>query len=101
DAESGIERRHRLLEDHREAVASEIGEMLPRHGEQILALEECAAACDPCRRAREQAHDGERGNALSAARLADEAERFTPTQPEARAIDEIDAVPIEADGQVI
>ena len=101
DAESRIERRHRLLEDHRETIATQIRELLARHGEQVFALEEGAAARDARRRACEQTHDGEGRDALAAARLADEAECLAAAKAEARTIDEVYAVPVEADGEII
>ena len=67
-----IERGHRLLEDHRHAVAAQ-----PRGGAagQVLAVEdEAAGAAGGI--ARREPHQRERGHRLAAAGLADDAERL-------------------------
>ena len=70
-----IERGHRVLEDHRDAVAAERGELLPSRREQVAALELEPFGPHP-RAARQQAHEGERGHGLAAAGFADDAQRL-------------------------
>ena len=76
DGEHRVERGHRLLEHHGDAGAADalhagIGEF----GER-LAGEADFAGRDAGRRLRQQAHDGERGDALAAAGFADDAQDF-------------------------
>ena len=74
DGEARIERGHRLLEDHREPVAAQVAQRLVGHVEQIEAVETDRAG-DFGGMFRQQAHDGERGDALAAAGFADQAQR--------------------------
>ena len=60
DGVQRIERRHRLLEDHRDAVAANALELLLRRREQILALEEDLARGMRGRGIRQQPQDRER-----------------------------------------
>src|SRR5439155_25675935 len=85
DGVARIERRHRLLEDHRKPIAAQIAQLPIREIEQTDAVERHGAR-DFSARLWQQAHDGERGNALAATGFAD--------QPECRAARdrEIDAV---------
>ena len=46
DGEEGIERRHRVLKDHRDAVAANSRELRLRHRDQIAAFEKGGAAGD-------------------------------------------------------
>ena len=55
--------------------------------EQVLALEQHLAAGDAPGRLRHQAHDRERGDALAAARFADDAERAAALEREVDAVD--------------
>ena len=55
DLEGRVERGHRLLEDHRHAVAAQIGAAALGQAEKISTLEDDLAAGDPRRRARQQA----------------------------------------------
>ena len=82
-----VQRRHRLLEDHRDAAAA--------HGAHCLA-ENCARSWPESKmrplssrpRAGQEAHDGERGDGLAAARLADEPESLARRDGEANAVDD-------------
>ena len=69
DREHRIEARHRLLEDHGDAVASDLAHLLFRQIEQALTLERDSALNAAVHR-RYQLHDGQRGDALARARLA-------------------------------
>ncbi|KAG1217387.1 hypothetical protein G6F35_009204 [Rhizopus arrhizus] len=77
-----VQRRHGLLEDHRDLVAAH-----PPHGlvvvqSQVRARQTDAAGADPPQR-RDQPHDGQRRHALAAAGLPDQTQRFACTQLEA------------------
>ena len=58
DGEARIERGHRLLEDHRQAVAAEVAQGLVGHFQQVEAVETDRAG-DFGRLFRQQAHDGQ------------------------------------------
>src|SRR5215472_16819382 len=75
DGEGGIERGHRLLEDHGDVAASPLAQLRSRKPAQIDPLEQYLAAQDAARRARHKAHDRERRHAFSTAALADDPER--------------------------
>src|SRR5438067_8959997 len=85
--ECRIERGHRLLEDHRELVAAEASQARGRKLQEIFALEQHLAAGDAAGRLRHEAHDRERGDALAAARLADDAERAAALEAKVDAVD--------------
>ena len=74
--EHRIERRHRLLEDHRDAVAADGADALVVERQEVGALEVDRAAVEVARRLRHQAEDRERGHALARAALADDGERL-------------------------
>jgi hypothetical protein len=86
DGERRIERRHRLLEDHRDAIAADVAQRRGRQAKEVGAFEEDFAGGHPAR-ARDEAHDRERGHALAAARFADEAERAAGSDVEIDAVD--------------
>jgi hypothetical protein len=74
DGEARIERGHRLLEDHGEPVAPEVAQRLVGYLEKVEAVEPDGAG-DLGGALWQEAHDGERGDALAAAGFADEAKR--------------------------
>src|SRR5207247_228558 len=73
DAHDRIERVHRALQDHGHVAPAEPAQLLGALAEQVLALEEDAAARDP-RRRTEDLHHRVRDRALAAAGLAGEAD---------------------------
>ena len=79
-----VQRRGRLLEDHRDAVAAQLAQLLVRHRAQLLAVEQDLAALDAAG-LRDQAKDREAGHALAAARLADEAHDLAAVDREVHA----------------
>ena len=85
DRETRVERGHRLLENHREAVAAQVAQSLVGYLKQVETVETDRSG-DLGRMFRQQAHDGQRSYALAAAGFAD--------QPQRRAIGhaEVDAV---------
>src|SRR6185436_2063757 len=54
--------------------------------QQVFAVEQHLAGGDAARRLRDEAHDRERGDALAAARFADDAERAAALEPEVDAV---------------
>src|SRR5438876_11168978 len=70
-----IQRSHRLLENHRHLVAAELLELVLAGGRQVGPHEaDATVRLDPAWRV-DQPHDRERGHALAAPRLTDQAER--------------------------
>jgi hypothetical protein len=86
DGEGRIQRRHRLLKDHRQPVAAQILQGLFGDGQKIEAVEADLAG-DLGRAFRQQAHHRQRGHALAAAGLADKAERRPLRHAEVEAVD--------------
>ncbi len=74
DRVDGGERRERILEDHRDLLAPESGQLPVVHREQRLAAQQHLAGDHGA--AREQAHDGHRGDRLAGARLTDDPEEL-------------------------
>ena len=83
DLHHRVERRHRILEDHRHFGAPDGLALAQRHGDQLLALEEDRARPDGVAPGQ-QAHDRARQDGLAGAGLADDAERPAPIQRERR-----------------
>ena len=81
-----VERAHRLLEDHRDAVAAQRAQLRRWQFEQIHPVEQDRSAGDSSRRPRHQAHDRERTDALAAARFANDAQRAPGVEREADAV---------------
>src|SRR5258705_2670356 len=73
DGETRIERGHRLLKNHRQPVAAQIAQGLVGHLKQVKTVETDRAG-DFSALFRQQAHDSQRGDALSAAAFADPAD---------------------------
>jgi hypothetical protein len=97
DGEHRVERRHRLLEDHADAIAADRAHVLLGQRQQILAGVADAAAGDAPGRRRHQPHDRQRGDRLAAARLADDAERRAARHRERDAVDRAHRAPIGAE----
>ncbi len=68
-----VERRHRLLKNHRQPVAAQIAHFVVRQAEQIAAVEQYRAV--HFRVLRQQAHQRECRYALAATGFADDTER--------------------------
>ena len=87
DGERRIERRHRLLEDHRDAVAA-IARIRRRPAEQVLRRRTIdLAAIDLSRRRRDQPDQRERGDALAGAGFPDDRDRFASPDLERHLVD--------------
>src|SRR5262245_352783 len=81
-----IERGHGLLKDHPERSASPQPHRMLGQREQIDPVEEHLPPDDLPGR-RDEAEEAERGHALAAARLPDQAEHLTTLEPERHAVD--------------
>jgi hypothetical protein len=102
DGEARIERGHRLLEDHGQPVAAQIEHLPLGQCAELAALEHDGAG-DVGSGPGQKPHDGERGDALAAARLADDAERPAGLDGEADAADGLGAaaaIALEDDAQI-
>ena len=81
-----VQGRHGLLEDHADLARAHLVDRLLRHGHQVLAAEQDPARRDVSHGARQQPQYRQRGDALAAARLADDAERMARADLEAHAV---------------
>jgi hypothetical protein len=87
DRERRVQRRHRVLEDHRDLAPANVLEIVFGQLRQIRSLEQHLARHDLRGRPRDQAHERERRDRLPAARLADDSERLALVDLEADAVD--------------
>ena len=90
DPHHRVERGHRLLEDHRDAIAADLPHLGLVELEQIGAFEHHGAADDPARRIGHQPHDRQRGHALAAAGFADDRERLAAANHERNVVDRLE-----------
>src|SRR5262249_24546125 len=88
DRQYGVQRRHRILEDHRDLLAAHRPQRPVALPDQIASLEHGLARLDPAV-PRQQTEDCERGDALAAAGLADDAERLAGGYVEGDAVDRV------------
>ena len=86
--ERRVERGHRFLKDHRDAVTSHGAQRLSWCRQQVGPLKPRGPALDPERRAIQEPHQREGGQALSATGLSHDAKRFAGVQLKAHAIDQ-------------
>ena len=86
DAIDRVERRHRVLEDHRDLRSPHAPHLVGRELEEIAPLVDHLARRDRVRVA-DQTHDRHRGHALARAGLADDAEHLTGRDGERDAVD--------------
>ena len=77
DCQDGIERCHRLLEDHRDVVAANTAHLGFLELQQVDALKADRAGDDTAGWGLDEAQDRERGDRLAAAALADNGQRLT------------------------
>jgi hypothetical protein len=84
--EHGIERGHRLLEDHRDVLAAHRAHRLFVERQQIDACQLDLAAGDAAGRIGHQPHQRQRCNALAAARFADDRQGLVRREREADAV---------------
>src|SRR6266508_2889489 len=87
DGHDGVERGHRLLEDHRDLVAADTPHLLPWEAGEILSTIQDLSADDAAGSLGEQLDDRKCGHTLAAAGLADQPDRFAILDVEGDAID--------------
>ncbi len=91
DRQHRVQRRHRLLEDHRHPVAAQRPQPLRRRRQNILALQ-ADRARDGLQRPGEQAHHREGGDGFARARFPDDADDLARADAERDVIDSEGAV---------
>src|SRR5215207_6560690 len=97
DPHNWVQRRHRLLEDQRDARAPDLAHFALGEGQQIAPLEQDLAAGDAPGRLQ-QPQDRERGDRLAAPRFTDHAQRFTWRDLEADVVHRRDATTAAGEG---
>ena len=95
-----IERGHRLLEDHADAIAAQLAVIRIRQAHQLAAVEADAAADDGA--VGQQAHQRERGDGFAAAGFADETQGLAALQRETDAANGLrgTAAGVEPDAEI-
>ena len=89
DGQHGVQRGHRLLEDHGDAVAADLAHLIFRQLQEIGPVEEDLAVHDLARGLGDQAHHGEGVHTLAAARLANDAQGLSFAQFIGEAVDSL------------
>ena len=87
DGHHRVERRHRLLKDHRDLVAAHTSHFLLGDLEEIASREFDRPGNDTARRVRDQTHQRQRGHALTAARFTHDRQSFARGDMEIDAVD--------------
>ena len=87
DRQHGVEAGHRLLEDHRDAMAAQALHLGLAQGRELTALEADRARGDAAGPRRDQPQDRQRRHRLAAAQFAHDAQRLAGRQIERHAID--------------
>jgi hypothetical protein len=82
DREVRIERGHRVLEDHRDAMTSNLLRLTLRHGQQVAATEHRLAARKERRWSLQEAHQRQARDRLARTAFADDTEHLAVTQLE-------------------
>ena len=85
DGAHRVQRRHRVLEDHRDVLAAQPLELAAGHAQHVDAVELDVAV--DARAVGQQSHERQRGDALARAGLADHAEHLAGSDVEADAVD--------------
>ena len=91
-----VQRRHRILEDHRDLVAADLAQLVGIDLQQIPVLEDRLTFGRGVL-LRVQAHDRHAGDALAAARLAHDRERLSLLDGERDAVHRVDDAVIRAE----
>ena len=85
-----IQRSHRILKDHGDAIAADLPQFLGWTGQQVNPVENRAAALDAAGRLGNQTHHRITGDRLARSGLAYDSERLTLVDRERNAIDRLD-----------
>ena len=89
DGERRVQAGERVLEDEPDLLAAQLADAVVVELEDVDPVEDDRAGDDPARRVRDEPGDRERGHALAAAGLADEAERLAVLHVEADVVDRL------------
>ena len=97
-----MERRQRILEDHRDALSADVPQLVRRKGQKVEPVEENAPFDGRIRKPRET-HDGQGRDALARPGLTDDPQRAAAVEGEGDAVDGIDdaVASREANSQVL
>src|SRR5215207_10121417 len=90
DGHHRIERRHRLLEDHRDLVAAHAPHLLFADLEEIAPAQLDRTRDDAARRIGDEPHQRQRRHALAAARFAHDCQGLARSDVEVDAVDRLD-----------
>ena len=90
DGEHGVERGHRLLEDHGYFLAANLTHLLRIHAEQVLPAVKHLPLGDPARWPGNESHDRKRGHRFAAAALPHHRQRFALVDAVGHAIHGLD-----------
>src|SRR5512145_3136354 len=90
DREHRVERGHRILKDHSDAVTSHMANLLIVTIEQVLTIEQHLATNDPPWWGWNKPHHRERGHTFARSALADDPQCLTPIEVERHIIDGLD-----------
>ena len=82
-----VERRHRVLEDHRDLAAPDLAQLLFRRQQQIVALPQDLPALDAARGLGDEPQDAHGGDGFARPGLAHHGEDLTRLHHEADAVD--------------
>ncbi len=85
DGEHGVQAGHRLLEDHRDAVAADVAHLRRREVQQVPAVKFDVSGGDATWR-RHKTHHRQRQNRLAAAAFTDDAKRAAPIDRDVDAV---------------
>src|SRR4029079_150264 len=87
NGKDGVERRHRLLKDHRDAIAADIADRFVAESDDVLSLElDAASGLDAAGRLDEP-EDRERRDRLATSRFSDDSHRLAGANVEGDPID--------------
>src|SRR6516225_5998542 len=94
DAENGVQRSHRFLEDHGNAISPHLPHTFFRLLQEVDTVQEDLAGFYPAW-GHNQPHDGVGGNTLAAARFSDKGKRFSCLEGKVNAIDSFEQAGIK------
>src|ERR687883_676377 len=90
DSHERVERSHRVLKDHGNALAANPSKLFDGERANVLAIEDDLAGNDLARRVWNQADDGKIRDRFSRTRLADNPQSLAPFENEADAVHSFD-----------
>jgi hypothetical protein len=87
DSNDRIERRHRILEDHRDVLAPHALHLAVRQGSEVTAHEPNCTADDLCRRFRQQTHYRQCSERLATSGFADDRHSLSGSNRQRQPVD--------------